>query len=104
MNCMKKEKFQNWKMFFIIEDIKNIENEAHRYKAMYVFLDIIQRVKKNKITVSTDPTEVFADYGIIIENGKITDWGDTDIDTWKNKLSNRCNIRCEEDYYDEEGI
>ena len=38
-------------MFFIIEDIKNIENEAHRYKAMYVFLDIIQRVKKNETFV-----------------------------------------------------
>lgn len=86
MNCMERENFQKTELFYIIDDIVHMENEGHRYKAMYVLWDVIQRMKKNELSASMNQAEVFADYGIIIEDGKITDWGNTDVDTWKNKL------------------
>ncbi len=86
MNLMGKENFQKTELLYIIDDIVHMENEGHRYKAMYVLWDVIQRMKKNELSASMNQAEVFADYGITIENGEITDWGNTDIDTWKNKL------------------
>lgn len=86
MNCMEKENFQKTELLYIIDDIVHMENEGHRYKAMYVLWNVIQRMKRNELTSSMNQAEVFADYGITIENGRITDWGNTDVDTWKNKL------------------
>lgn len=86
MNCMEKENFQKTELLYIIDDIVHMENEGHRYKAMYVLWDVIQRMKRNELTSSMNQAEVFADYGIIIGDGRITDWGNTDVDTWKNKL------------------
>lgn len=86
MNCIKREDFQKTELFDIISDIVHMENEGCRYKAMYVLWDVIQRMKKNELTSSMNLTEVFADYGIIVEEGKITDWGNTKADVWKNLL------------------
>ncbi len=86
MNCMEREDFQKSELFHIIDDIKHMENEGRRYKAMFVLWDVIQRMKRNELTASMNQAEVFADYGIIIGDGRITDWGNIDIDTWKNKL------------------
>ena len=83
---METKDFQKTELFYIIDDIVHMENEGHRYKAMYVLWDVIQRMKRNELTASMNQEEVFADYGIIIEDGKIKDWGNTNIDTWKNKL------------------
>ena len=86
MNCIKREDFQKTELFDIISDIVHMENEGQRYKAMYVLWDVIQRMKHNEIIATMNKEEVFADYGIVIEDGKITDWGNTDVHTWKNKL------------------
>lgn len=86
MNCMEREDFQKTELFHIIDDIVHMENEGHRYKAMYVLWDVLQRMKKNELPASMNQAEVFADYGIIIEDGKIIDWGNTDVDTWKRLL------------------
>ena len=58
------------------------------YKAMYILYDVAQRLKKNELTASINQAEIFFNYGIVIEKGKIIDWGNTDIETWKNKLLN----------------
>ena len=86
MNCMEREDFQKSELFHIIDDIEHMENEGRRYKAMFVLWDVIQRMKRNELTASMNQAEVFAVYGIIIGDGRITDWGNTDVDTWKNKL------------------
>lgn len=86
MNCMGKEDFQKTELLYIIDDIVHMENEGHRYKAMYILWDVIQRMKRNELTASMNQAEVFAEYGIIIEDEKIVDWGNIDVNTWKNKL------------------
>ena len=83
---MEKEDFKKTELFYIIDDIVHMENEGHRYKAMYILWDVTQRIKKGELTASMNQVEVFADYGIIIEDGKITDWGNTEDDVWKSLL------------------
>ena len=72
MNCVEREDFQKSELFHIIYDIEHMEKEGRRYKAMFVLWDVIQRMKRNELTASMNQAEVFADYGIIIEDGKIT--------------------------------
>ena len=85
MNCFEREYFQKSEFFHIIYDIEHIEKEGRRYKAMFVLWDVIQRMKRNELTASMNQAEVFADYGIVLKDGEITDWGNTDVNTWKNK-------------------
>lgn len=73
-------------LFYAIDDIAHMENKGHRYKAMYILWDIAQRLKRDELTASMSQAEVLAGYGVVVEDGKITDWGNTDIDTWTNKL------------------
>ena len=86
MNCRERKDFQKTELFYIIDDIVHMENEGCRYKAMFILWDVIQRMKKNELTSSMNPTEVFTDYGIIVDEGKITDWGDTKVDVWESLL------------------
>lgn len=79
-------KYIKTELFNIIDDIAHMENEGCRYKAMFVLWDITQRMRKNELTALAKKEDVFADYGITIKNEEITDWGNTDVDFWKNKL------------------
>ena len=77
---------QKSKLLYAIDDITQMENEGQRYKAMFVLWDIAQRMRVNELTTSANQAEILAEYGIILTNGKITDWGNTDADTWKKML------------------
>lgn len=86
MNYIIDEKTYDLDLLSAISGITHMENEGHRYKSMFIIFDIAQRMRENKLPVPIDEAVVFADYGITFENGKITDWGNTDVDIWKYKF------------------
>ena len=75
-----------------INKIKRLKEEGHRIKALYVLLDVANKIKNEELKEET-PDEIWKQYGVTVNNKKIVDWGETDAEFWKNKLLNDFNIR-----------
>lgn len=92
MNCMEIKTDVDMKLYQAMRDIANMEESEHKHQIMYVMFDVARRLRENVLVLPLNEVDVFAEYGIIIENGKIVDYGNISIDTWKNKLLNDFNI------------
>ena len=94
MNCMEIKTDVDMKLYQAMRNIANMEESEHKHQIMYVMFDVARRLRENVLVLPLNEVDVFAEYGIIIKNGKIVDYGNISIDTWKNKLLNDFNIRC----------
>ena len=74
------------KLYQAMRDIANMEESEHKHQVMYVMFDVARKLRENILVLPLNEVDVFAEYSIIIENGKIVDYGNISIDTWKNKL------------------
>ncbi len=94
MNCAEIKTDIDMKLYQAMKDIANMEESEYKHQIMYIMFDVARRLRESDLVLPLNEVDVFTDYGIIIENGKIVDYGNTSIDTWKNKLLNDFNVRC----------